>query len=159
MMTRMVKRAILGLLVVGAASCGGGSGDSLNADERALQGTWAFEESNYEALAMTFRNLDYELDHIAILNDGSTAMETELGTFSTSGRTITFVPEQWTCRGSDPPNTLNFSVTGATFTVTDSAAVVAFQKFTPTGGSGAATLGCFDNTAGTFTPSPLGPVP
>jgi hypothetical protein len=171
MIARMVKVtwATLGLLlVVGAASCGSGSGGGLNPDERAVQGTWAFELSAYEALGLTFNGLEYESDHIgleyesdhiAVLTDGTTALEAELGTFSTSGNSITFVPEQWSCRGSDPPLTLTFGVNATTFTLVDQTGALLFQKITPSGGSGAVTFGCFDNASMTFTPSPIAPVP
>ena len=135
-MARMMRSVTVALLssVLGAASCGGVSGPALNEDERALQGSWYFEVSTAEAVGVSFRDLDYELDDVAILNDGSTAMEVEVGTFSTTGNAITFVPKQWSCRGSDPPYTGNFTVTGASFTLANPTTVIAFQKLTPTGG-------------------------
>jgi hypothetical protein len=83
--------------------------------------------------------------------------EAQSGTYSIAGSTITFVPTQWTCTGSDPAFTETLLLSGGVLTLSDSTGSTSFSTATSQVSANASvTFGCFSSSG--FVASPLVPV-
>jgi hypothetical protein len=83
--------------------------------------------------------------------------EAQNGMYSISGSTITFVPTEWTCTGSDPAFAETLLLSGGVLTLTDSTGSTTFSPAaSQVSANASVTFGCFTSTG--FSASPLVPV-
>ncbi len=83
--------------------------------------------------------------------------EAQNGTYSISGSTITFVPTEWTCTGSDPAFTETLLLSGGVLTLSDSTGSTTFSPAaSQVSANTSVTFGCFSSSG--FVASPLVPV-
>jgi hypothetical protein len=177
----MPKRCLYHLLslhlTVALAACGdsvggemGDSGrggdDSASLVASGLVGSWQrFASSTVVTLS---RDGTYKLDEWAESSPGLSGLDreqSETGTYSVSGSTVTFTPKESSCKGPDPARVDTFVVVsetgiapGAGFELTDPNMGGNWIQYTGAiTPASTAMLGCL-SSPGTFTPSPLAPV-
>jgi formylglycine-generating enzyme required for sulfatase activity len=107
---------------------------------------WVHGDGTYASYVVTFPSA-YVWDE-----------QEETGTYVTSGSTVTFTPEQWTCSTPDPPKSYTFAVANGDLTLSNSTGAVVYapQVASDAGLSVALPLGCFG--ANGFETAPLAPV-
>ncbi len=135
---------------------GGGGGATSNAP---LVGTdWESVSSDGTSALDIELNADgtFLLQAFAV---GSTVIDDEAqnGTYSIAGSTITFVPTEWTCTGSDPAFAETLLLSGGVLTLSDSTGSTSFSPAaSQVSANASVTFGCFSSSG--FVASPLVPV-
>jgi hypothetical protein len=146
--------AVVFALLVPACSSSSGSGSTPS-----LYGTWAYlNAAGTEGEGITI-NSDgtYVLSLLQITSPASANVQSEQGSFTLSGSTITATPKEATCAKPDPVYTATYSFQGSNLEIAEPSGVIVFQPDNATGSNIAITFGCF-SSSGTFTASPLVPV-
>jgi hypothetical protein len=147
-------RALIVLAALGLAGCG-----EVDNTPPALIGSWLAPGADQSSgSSITFRsNKSYTGSVIAVTSTTTANVEVETGTFSVSGQTIAFVPNEATCPGPIGRYSLTYAVNGDMLLVTTGSTILTFTRLPDQDPSSiAATLGCFSN--GAFTAHELAPV-
>ncbi len=149
----MRPSAIIAVALLATACGGSDSSPSLN-------GTWQYVNSAGTAgSSATFHSDGTYVGSIVKFTSTTTAnAEIETGRFTTTSGHITFTPQQYSCARADPVYTAGYSFSGSDLVLSMPSSVVVFQPDTSPASSVVITMGCFDPSTGTFTPSPLAPV-
>ncbi len=158
----MKKTMVLALGALAVVACGNGDDDDSGASGTgdSLVHTWVYTSANGATGTGLTLTADgkYIAEEIVLTSSTTANVQEDEGTYSVSGSTITFTPEESSCTGPDAPLTAQFGLTATVLTVQYSTGAIEFQVDTSTGANAALTIGCFDNGTGAFTPTPLAPV-
>lgn len=100
----------------------------------------------------------YEASLLSLTGSSSANAEVETGAFFTSGSTITFMPQRWSCRGTYPTYSETFTLAQGKLTLSGPTSITVLVPNPSTlDTSFTIEIGCF-NTSGAFAASPLGPI-
>jgi hypothetical protein len=147
-----------GAIVVGAVMVVACSSSSSGGPPNLYQ-TWAYVDSAGTAGAGATFTSDgtYELQILELTSSNSGDDQVEIGTFTTSGSTLTLTPKQSTCAGPDAVYSMGYSFSGGNLVLALPSGTIVMQPDTATASDVAITNGCFGD-AGAFTSEPLAPV-
>lgn len=123
-----------------------------------LDGNWIYTDSTgAHAVGLTLTSGKYSSLIIDLTSNTTGIAQAEVGTFKTSGSTIMFSPEEFSCPGDDPPYSGTYSLNGNTLDLAFPTAVYGMQRNNaPASSNFQVAIGCF-LTSG-FVASPLAPV-
>lgn len=134
------------LLLLALAGCG---------DNNPIVGDWIDQISNFQALSASF-NADgtYAQGSILVTSATSADVEAEGGTYSVTGRSITFTPTKSSCPGPIPVWSAGHSMVGQNLVLSFPKGAFEFApNDAPTGATVNVRFGCFVN--GVLDPRPL----
>ena len=145
----MRKLLLLAVLV----GCGGGNG------EPPYVGQWALDAGGGCALGLAFGAAgEYESIDVCPLTDGTLGVARSRGTYAESAMSLVITVAQSTCANAARSLTAQWSIIGSQLRLEDPGGVLLLDRATNSSGTAVATNGCFA-ADGTFTPSPLEPLP
>lgn len=145
-----MRKAILGAALAALCGCSGGEDN-----DPQLEGTWAFTRADGCLVGLVLKAEDYETDIACRLQSGPIGVQAEIGMYTSSTRTLTFMPIASSCEGaSAEPFDYGYELVGAdTLRVASPAGALVLkrQKGTADDGPGdAIAFGCW-GTGGSFT--------
>lgn len=152
-MRRMLGIAAL-CAVLGCGDDGGGS-----SPQDRLQGVWISESDEFECLYSVGFDGDYvELKEVCVLEGGGIAVVLHSGSFTATEDRVSISVEASTCANPRVARSASYSFQGESLSLVLPDGVIWFERAPPpSGGSGSATFGCFDDE-GFFEPRSIGPV-
>jgi hypothetical protein len=148
----MMKGLVLAALL--AVGCGG-SGTSPGT-MAALEGNWIVTLANGCVVGLDFAGSEYAFATICP-SASAFNMQEYKGSWSADADTLTLDVAQSTCAAGARSFVETYAVSPTSLKLVDSSGTLLLVPNTASGGSGAATFGCFDSTTGAFTASPLAP--
>ncbi len=155
-----MHKTLIGFLLLAAIGCGGSN------DSEMIVGTWfASAAPNWASDANSTGTTviidftsdgKYSASKVLQASTTVTDIQSETGSYTLTGSTLTTVPGQWTCPYDDPPYTVSIAFVGGDLELSTSTGTISLQKTTVRVDQGLyPTYGCFYSTG--FTPEPLGP--
>jgi len=159
--------ALLATLLLSTSACSGSS--TTVAQSPSVVGSWLEEHQDPNSVSanavIVTALLEFRPDGTytftgPLMQSSPTSgnVQVEVGAWTSTSSMVTLTPKEWSCRGPDPVSTFSYTVTQNQLVLTGAKGTQTLDANSGTTISATNEVnGCFDS-AGHFTPTPLGPV-
>jgi hypothetical protein len=154
-----MKLFAIGLLVAGCGAIGDPNAPQPTASENSyLAGKWISQINDSCLMGINFGpGRAFSFGVVCTGGTPPIAFENSVGTYIADSGRFTATIAKTTCPNGDKAISNEYGATATSLTLNTPSEVILFERNTSQGGgSGVATLGCFN--MGVFTPSPLAPL-